>query len=66
MSVVSQAVERQRRAKALARGGDRRNRGVIVDCVQCGAITAKGGRLELQFTSDEDLERLIHLLESIQ
>jgi len=28
--------------------------------------TAKGGKLELKFTSDEDLERLIRLLESIQ
>ncbi len=28
--------------------------------------TAKGGKLELKFTSDEDLERLIKLLESIQ
>ena len=28
--------------------------------------TAKGGRLELKFSSDEDLERLVKLLESIQ
>lgn len=28
--------------------------------------TAKGGKLELKFTSDEDLERLISLLESIK
>jgi hypothetical protein len=28
--------------------------------------TAKGGKLELQFTSDGELERLIKLLESIQ
>ncbi|HSH17801.1 MAG TPA: ParB/RepB/Spo0J family partition protein [Candidatus Saccharimonadales bacterium] len=56
--VVKQRVDTQTaETKAL---GERLNTDVHI------RRTAKGGKLELKFTSDEELQRLINLLESIQ